>query len=342
MDVSFRNVDYDDDQVAAATSTGTVEIFSLASRGESHPNLRYISSIKVAEESVLVLSLDWAKNDLIATSLSDGGIQVVDPVQSPPTVSSRTCHSLEAWVARWCDSSQPYRKVIYSGGDDSRICSLEFLNVSEDSQDSNERNSLPEYELHHNDIRIHKAGVTAIEPFCFNQEGANSDVIVLTGSYDEYVRVLRADDITKKWVVLAELKVGGGVFRLKTVTAYVPYGKEDSEKPEDKHKKWYFLASCMHAGTRVLKVYKTADDEWKIEVQARFTEHESMNYATDWTELVGKSSETEEFRNKGTVAVVSTSFYDKRVCSWKAELNKFYQPDTGEYVPSTLRSQTRG
>lgn len=71
------------------------------------------------------------------------------------------------------------------------------------------------------------------------------------------------------------------------------------------------LASCMHAGTRVLRLCK-GDGEWRFEVTARFTEHESMNYGSDVQPLEPDAAEGGRIRT-----VVSTSFYDKRLCVWK-------------------------
>lgn len=69
------------------------------------------------------------------------------------------------------------------------------------------------------------------------------------------------------------------------------------------------LASCMHAGVRILKVH-LKEGEWTIEIVARFEEHESMNYASDWQldfDVNGKFCAT----------VISTSFYDKKLCIWR-------------------------
>ena len=77
---------------------------------------------------------------------------------------------------------------------------------------------------------------------------------------------------------------------------------------------WQFmvLASCMHGGTRVVRVTGDGEHQWNIEVLAEFTEHESMNYASDvWKGgqgIGGKKSE---------LLCLSSSFYDRRVCLWR-------------------------
>ena len=67
------------------------------------------------------------------------------------------------------------------------------------------------------------------------------------------------------------------------------------------------LASCMHAGARVVQLCK-GEDGWKFEVLAKFEEHQSMNYGADFqlSEGAGKK-------------IVSISFYDKLMCLWKIE-----------------------
>ena len=66
------------------------------------------------------------------------------------------------------------------------------------------------------------------------------------------------------------------------------------------------LASCMHAGTRVVRLCK-GGKAWEFEVLARFEDHRSMNYGADvqpGSMAAGKM-------------IVSISFYDKLMCLWK-------------------------
>ena len=63
------------------------------------------------------------------------------------------------------------------------------------------------------------------------------------------------------------------------------------------------LCSCMHAGTRIVKLVRGSDGAWSFEVLAKFEEHRSMNYGSDV--------------QPGTRDVVSTSFYDKLMCLWR-------------------------
>ena len=88
----------------------------------------------------------------------------------------------------------------------------------------------------------------------------------------------------------------------------------------------------MHAGARVVRLThdSTADGgggTWAFEVVARFVEHESMNYGSDVQPIAtgNSASETEKGDDEGKGnhrmrKVVSTSFYDKRLCLWEVEL----------------------
>lgn len=71
------------------------------------------------------------------------------------------------------------------------------------------------------------------------------------------------------------------------------------------------LASCMHAGSRIVRLCKGGDGDgaWQFKVLARFEEHRSMNYGADFQPGgagAGKS-------------IVSISFYDKSLCLWRFE-----------------------
>ena len=68
-------------------------------------------------------------------------------------------------------------------------------------------------------------------------------------------------------------------------------------------------ASCMHAGSRIVRLCKGQDGGWAFDVMAKFEEHGSMNYGGD----IQPSSETLK-------SIVSTSFYDKRLCLWQFDM----------------------
>lgn len=87
----------------------------------------------------------------------------------------------------------------------------------------------------------------------------------------------------------------------------------------------------MHAGTRIVQVIreekKKKDDEdkeeeeWRFHVLAKFEEHESMNYGSDvQPDLKEKNKEREEKEKERKKKIVSTSFYDRRLCLWTVEI----------------------
>lgn len=74
--------------------------------------------------------------------------------------------------------------------------------------------------------------------------------------------------------------------------------------------RYTILASCMHAGARIVEICRDESGEWSITVLAKFEEHKSMNYGSD-VQPHGK--------NGSVKAIVSTSFYDKLLCLWRYE-----------------------
>ncbi|OJD15405.1 hypothetical protein AJ78_04337 [Emergomyces pasteurianus Ep9510] len=170
--------------------------------------------------------------------------------------------------------------------------------------------------------RHHGAGITAILPL-FTEGG---ETVLLTGSYDEYLRVYK---FTGRGSVLAEERLGGGVWRLKVITELKEEPFAAQGLPNMSRARSYLvLASCMHAGVRIVKVTYSATEgdglpvgKWDITVLAQFMEHESMNYASDvrrGSEMGGGDNQTEE--SNYSLLCVSSSFYDKRVCVWKAKV----------------------
>ena len=70
------------------------------------------------------------------------------------------------------------------------------------------------------------------------------------------------------------------------------------------------LASCMHAGSRVVRLCKGQDGGWAFDVIAKFEEHQSMNYGSDVQPGDGNLK-----------SIISTSFYDKLLCLWQFDMN---------------------
>ncbi|KAL5365734.1 hypothetical protein BJX96DRAFT_18921 [Aspergillus floccosus] len=208
-------------------------------------------------------------------------------------------------------SAQSAAPFLFTGNDFGSLHTRRFDPTA--AGDDESPDLLPPLLLEHDDrARHHTAGVTSILPLPLPlQQGAP---VLLTGSYDEYLRVYHA---TRPGEVLAETCLGGGVWRLQLLKT------EREDEGGDDGERWtvLVLASCMHAGTRVVRVtWKTNESSsaWDIVVLAEFTEHQSMNYASDvWKpeggyDLQGKSL--------SELLCVSSSFYDKRLCTWRASV----------------------
>ncbi|KAL6721243.1 hypothetical protein ACLMJK_000345 [Lecanora helva] len=281
---------------AVATSDGSLCFFSLdIDRGGK---IEPIRSIQICDPSILVLSLAYrvpaeGEPSLIAVTMSNGHLAVLSDEQETGDMITFPVHSQEAWTVAWSDApnseSEP-QGTLYSGGDDSALYkySAGFPVPALD-----EKVSIKHYQQLSRDVSTHWAGVTAIRPTSLQDDEAHE--ILLTGSYDEYVRVLTLPSPGRKRAkVLAERKLDGGVWRLSNIFSH----ELDLHGTTIK-----VLASCMHAGAKVLEIRNQGKD-WSIEVLANFTEHESMNYASDVR------------AREGGRVFVSTSFYDRKLCIW--------------------------
>lgn len=212
---------------AIATSKGAVCVYTVGT-GATGP-LEQINSFQVFSNSLLTLSLAWnhalSHSDAIAASSSDGEIAIFDIKYEPPMTCTKTqAHCFEAWTVAWKYEGAGDGLILelYSGGDDSVLSKhdLSVCRVSGSLDDGN----IPSHGYYFmgsiDDTNIHRAGVTAILPL---PSVFHTATVLLTGSYDEYVRVLLP---TKGGnglpEILAELKIGGGVWRLKMLDFSAP------------------------------------------------------------------------------------------------------------------------
>lgn len=190
--------------LCVATSTGSLEFFAFDTAAEK---LEQTSSKQISDAETLVLDLLWhpSRADIIAVTLSDGTVSLcqsddsTNPWSSSSqiTVTELASHSLEPWTLAF----SPDTSHVFSGGDDAVLQSMQ---VSCDSDpDEDERISSTTLWT---DRKTHEAGVTAILPL------AND--LLITGSYDDNIRLLAAPPVGRRQV-LAELNLGGGVWRLR-------------------------------------------------------------------------------------------------------------------------------
>ena len=285
---------------AVATSTGAIEFYDLDLTDGGSINKR--RSFQICEPSILVLSLAWKPicDSRIAMSLSDGKVGELWYSASTHSLRLVQAHSLEAWTAQWsCPTTTDSTATLYSGGDDSIICRHETQIGDEQVTVDGAEAEDEVYKPFCQDKRIHGAGVTAILPSPIRDDAAE---IILTGSYDEQIRIVAVDLVARSWKVLAEKRLHGGVWKLK----------ELSQISSSTHE-FGILASCMHGGAMLLKIQRSNENRWSITIIAKFSEHESMVYASD-----ARPSLSSEGVNR-SMTVVSTSFYDRKLCVWSID-----------------------
>lgn len=248
-------------------------------------HIHCVSELAVAEPSVLVLSIAWHPDhaDVIGATLSNGEVNLYRPRDGSlwdknAIIESETLHShkLEAWTVAFHENDGI---KILSGGDDM------YLNCSSIEDRSSDSTLL--WQNH----RLHQAGVTAILPL--------TNDLVVTGSYDDHIRLISIP-IGGRPQVRAEKNLGGGVWQLKLLHLAGLDGSTEHDLS------YVILASCMHAGSCVLRLCQDTSRQWGFNIIAQFTEHRSMNYGSD----VQPGSGTLK-------SIVSTSFYDKLLCLWQ-------------------------
>lgn len=211
------------------------------------------------DDTTLVLSLTWhpVRPGVLGLTLSDGRVCVCTSMGtssgsgsgSGSTEEDDTAaglwsqdaavsllqdvheHELEAWMMNFT----PERSNVLSGGDD---MVLQCSHVADDDGDDDESEEEEEAEQEEDEVedeqhvlqkkpnrkknktnllwqnrKLHHAGITAILPL--------SETLIITGSYDDHIRLLQLPKLPggTRPQLLAELNLGGGVWRLKLLTA---------------------------------------------------------------------------------------------------------------------------
>lgn len=315
LDLHFQPTKERQDVFAVASSTATLSIyrFSPANIGKTSA-VEHLSTVRIddIDDDVLFLSLAWHPTipDLLAVTTSTCQVYVIGLDSSLQcqfvTESPVLTHDLEAWTVVFSpdvvqsDDGKQTTVTIYSGGDDSALRFTSCL-LDKSWQSSSEGDGPLQTQYNACKLTGHEAGVTAILPTTVKM--ADGGRVVVTGSYDDNIRVFSIVDPSETYGMrraksLAELNLGGGVWRLKLI----------SQHSDADNGSWALrvLASCMHAGARVVDIKGDATGSCEIFVISRFEEHKSMNYGSD-------------FQLKKPLLCVSTSFYDKLLCTWEAD-----------------------
>ncbi|KAI6747571.1 hypothetical protein HG530_015804 [Fusarium avenaceum] len=298
------------DILAVVSSTGTLAVFKLDPTKNASSPLQHISTSRCDDvgEDILFLQCNWHPEmpDMIGVTTSASAARLLrldKDYRITEYADLNIPNSLEAWcIAFSSGKPRPDQDKIqvtaYCGGDDS------MLRYTSCISDLGEPEALCEEPYSPITIKgTHNAGVTAILPLPLLME--NNGRVVVTGSYDDYLRVFIIHDLhetygMKKVELVLEENMGGGVWRLDLVKIHE--GIEST--------KLRILASCMHAGARIVDLEVSDGNDWTCSVLARFEEHKSMNYGSDF---VRETDGGERLR------CVSTSFYDKLLCLWEYE-----------------------
>lgn len=256
------------DLLAVATSTGILAFYRLQQQQEQ-PKL-VLSHVQhiTDDDTTLVLSLTWhpVRPGVLGLTLSDGRVCVCTSTSmgtgsgSGSTEEDDTAaglwsqdaavslqdvheHELEAWMMTFT----PESLNVLSGGDD---MVLQCSHVADDDGDDDDDESEAEEEeeqkedqvedeqhvqktnknktnLLWQNRKLHHAGITAILPL--------SETLVITGSYDDHIRLLQLPKIPgdTRPKLLAELNLGGGVWRLKLLTTGRASSSSSSQRDDD-------------------------------------------------------------------------------------------------------------
>ncbi|KAI8961874.1 hypothetical protein F5Y11DRAFT_324790 [Daldinia sp. FL1419] len=313
--------------LAIVSSTGTLSFFRLSASEESSASLNEIVTHRPLgdDDGVLILSCSWHPHipELLAITTSNNEVHILRVTNSWDVLKTGDgpviTHTLEAWTVAFSSlipsrpsldpASSPEESskqfVVFSGGDDSKLLATTctYYPARSSAEESLVEASYPSVTF-----RGHEAGVTAILPL----QLSSHDSVVVTGSYDDHIRVYAFDEQRKGMPyyrpgLLAEENLQGGVWRLKLIRLECPLANAGRNSQQ-----WRvsILASCMHAGSRVIEISGgTKTDICEIKVLGRFEEHKSMNYGSDFQP--GSQTEGKNLR------CVSTSFYDKLLCLWE-------------------------
>jgi len=289
-----------------ATSTGSIDLYQLQHESQSflHPVIKPIRSLQYFPKDVLVTAFSWHPDGrTVGMSLSSGTVCLssIDPFSQNDPKDSHVdlmVHEQEAWTLAFT----PDGCGVFSGGDDS---TLRFTSIDVDQliyRDASKESNTHTTTMPWVERRIHGAGVTAILPLRTDDNGS----LVLTGSYDEHIRLLHIPPIGRRTVV-AEANIGngdGGVWRLKCLRV----AQIGSTSTDIADSEIILLASCMRAGARIVKLHQAVDGQWQFEVLAKFEEHKSMNYGSDSQSALN---------SRGQHTIITTSFYDRLLCLWR-------------------------
>jgi diphthamide biosynthesis protein 7 len=255
LDIHFSP--HDPTLLAIATSTGLIELYNLSLnitlsnstskiKTSTEASLTYLSTHKplgLETTPTLILSLSWhpALPSKLAITVSTGQVYLIDTEEAKDgSKKELLVHDLEAWTVAFARQGDG----LFSGGDDAalRFTGLPVPDACDsaikdhktsldDGQEDEEEEE--EYLPNWSDTRAHTAGVTAILPLLplplthhhhHHAKTVKNNNIIITGSYDDNIRILHTPLQGRKRV-LAEENLQGGVWRLNMLCEHVEDGR---------------------------------------------------------------------------------------------------------------------
>ena len=284
LDLKWHSMNNNKDvYITSVASKGLIQIFALNDKSELQLKCeQIIPSIDNDEDKdmslPICLSLDWnnKNTNLCVTSLSDGSIAVLQFDDDKSKILTRTkIHNDQVWTASFDKFNN---SLIYSGADDNLLSIYDYK--------SNKS-------IYKND-NIHKMGICSII------DSFKNEYTLLTGSYDEYLRLF---DKRKMNQTLDELKFKDGVWRIKW-----------NQKKNDK-----ILIATMRDHFNIVQFDET---EQKLEKIYCYTKHED-----NYKQMKDKEKEKEKEEDLDILAygcdwspdnfIATCSFYDKQFHCWQ-------------------------
>lgn len=262
--------------LAQADADGYVRIYTLQhSLGLDGSELQGNILNEVCGESIsssMCLCVDWNPSATsMAVGLSDGSVSILSLGQSHLNILREwKAHDFELWAASF-DIQQPM--LVYTGSDD---CKFSCWDLRANPSNLVFQNS-----------KAHKMGIC-----CITKSPSDSHTL-LTGSYDEYLRIWDVRS-TSKPINEASIGLGGGVWRIKhhpTVPGVV-------------------LTACMHNGFAIVRF-----EGDQVQVMETYDKHGSLAYGADW-QRGGPSAV-----GKKKLVIATCSFYDRLLRVWTPQGN---------------------
>lgn len=291
--------------LAAVSSEGDLAIFKLNPEQNPQAPLQTLANSRCDDmdgSHILFLQCSWypSRSNVLGVTTSTGIARLLfldAEWKIARYVDIDIGNTLEAWSIAFAplESHAVTAVSIYCGGDDSQ---MRYNSLSLESEDSTSLTPFPTATL----TRKHDAGVTAILPLPYLH--SNGGRLVVTGSYDDTLRLFSIKDLHETYGIpqvteILNQNLDGGVWRLEVIES-VSTGSTTSIT---------LLASCMHAGCKIVRLATQDGTEWKSQVLVKFTEHKSMNYGSACIRL-----------GSAELRCVSTSFYDKLLCLWDCHI----------------------